>query len=72
MFQHWLLTLTSSGARRAASLTLTGATSSMVMAGRFDTTLISGTGWKRDNTLNKSEMFLTQSISTMNLLKHNI
>lgn len=37
-------TLTSSGASRAASLTLTGATSSMVMAGRFDTTLISGTG----------------------------
>lgn len=45
-----LLTFTSSGARRAASLTLTGATSSMVMAGRLDTTLISGTGWKRDNT----------------------
>lgn len=42
-----LLTLTSSGASSAASLALTGATSSMVTAGRFDTTLMSGTGWKR-------------------------
>lgn len=43
----WFLfgfTLISSGAKRAASLTATGATSSIVIAGRFETIFTSGTG----------------------------
>lgn len=41
-------TLISSGASRVASLTLTGATSSIVMVGKLDTTLTSGTGCEQD------------------------
>lgn len=41
---HLIFTLISSGAKRAASLTATGATSSTLIAGRFDTILTSGTG----------------------------
>ena len=42
-----ILTLISSGAKRVASLTLVGATSSTVMAGRLLTILISGIAYKR-------------------------
>lgn len=54
-------TLTSSGARRAASLTCTGATSSMVMAGRLETILTSGTGYRKKTKQKRGMMYTRHS-----------
>lgn len=63
----WRLTLISSGASSVASLVLTGATSSIVMDGKLDTTLTSGTGYGQKQTWiqNESETFYLSQYSTV-------